>query len=230
MTAILQKPSPNFDDRGPDGLIDMLVLHYTGMESANAALERLCDRHSKVSAHYLIDEDGTVWQLVAEENRAWHAGLAYWRGETNINARSIGIELVNPGHEFGYRPFPEPQMKTLRALSQNILMRHPIEARNVVGHADVAPSRKEDPGELFDWAEMASHGIGLWPEADGPQSAGDPKSLLGAIGFDVADLAATLRAFQRHYRPLLISGEQDLETEMLIRRLAYLTGAGESVV
>ena len=155
--------SPNFDARPPGARIDMLVLHYTGMVSAEAAIERLCDPAAKVSAHYLIDEDGAVRRLVDENHRAWHAGEASWRGKSDINARSLGIELVNPGHEFGYRPFPEAQMAALEALAQDILARHTIEARNVVGHSDVAPRRKTDPGELFDWRRLAEAGIGLWP-------------------------------------------------------------------
>jgi len=123
----------------------MLVLHYTGMQSAEAALARLCDRAAKVSSHYVVDEDGSVYALVAEPNRAWHAGVSFWRGVTGLNDRSIGIEIVNPGHEFGYRPFPPAQMQAVRALCQGILRRWPgIEARNVVAHSDIAPNRKQD--------------------------------------------------------------------------------------
>ena len=150
---IVERPSPNHDTRGGQA-IDILLLHYTGMPSGEEALERLCDPNAepgRVSAHYCIDEAGTTYRLVAEEERAWHAGVASWAGATNINARSIGIELVNPGHEFGYRPFPEAQMHSLMTLSQDILRRHAIPARRVLGHSDVAPLRKEDPGELFDW-------------------------------------------------------------------------------
>ena len=138
----------------------MLVLHYTGMRSAAEALARLTDPEAKVSAHYLIDEDGTVVRLVDEEMRAWHAGVSFWRGATDINARSIGIELVNPGHEFGYRPFPRAQMAALIDLALDIVARWPIPARNVVGHSDVAPRRKMDPGELFDWPRLAAPASG----------------------------------------------------------------------
>ena len=148
MTA-LDRPSPNFDARPADTPVDMLVVHYTGMESAEAALARLCDAQAKVSAHYVIDEDGTVISLVAEDDRAWHAGESFWRGETAVNGRSVGVELVNPGDEFGYRDFPDAQMAALEQLAKDILARHPIEHRNVVGHSDVAPLRKTDPGELF---------------------------------------------------------------------------------
>jgi N-acetylmuramoyl-L-alanine amidase len=161
---ILQRSSPNFDSR--DGqTVDMLVLHYTGMKTAAEALERLCDPTAKVSAHYVVDEDGSIIQLVDEASRAWHAGVSSWRGHTNINQRSIGIEIVNPGHVFGYRTFPAAQMKSVVELCTQILARHAIPARNVVGHSDVAPARKQDPGELFDWALLAKHGIGLWPKA-----------------------------------------------------------------
>jgi len=154
MPLVIESPSPNFDAR-PDGqrgtqAIDILLLHYSGMESATAAIARLCDVTAKVSAHYCVDEDGILFRLVPEDRRAWHAGAASWAGAGDINARSIGIELVNPGHEFGYRSFPEAQMETLIELAGEILARHPIPPQRVLGHSDVAPLRKEDPGELFD--------------------------------------------------------------------------------
>ena len=152
----------------------MLVLHYTGMEDAGGALARLCDRASHVSAHYLIDEDGGVHRLVDESNRAWHAGLGFWRGERDINGRSIGIELANPGHEFGYREFPELQMQALIDLSRDILGRHTIPARNVVGHSDIAPDRKLDPGEFMDWPRLAEARIGLWPQ-EAPEPSENPR-------------------------------------------------------
>ena len=148
-------PSPNHDDRG-GAAIDMLVLHYTGMKTAEAALERLCDPAAKVSAHYTIDEDGTVYAHVPEARRAWHAGVSFWAGATDINSRSIGIELVNPGHEFGYRDFPDAQIAALITLCHGILLRHPIPSARVLGHSDVAPARKEDPGELFPWERLAA--------------------------------------------------------------------------
>ena len=153
----VDRPSPNWDSRG--GMpVDMLVLHYTGMPSGEAALARMCDPAAKVSAHYMIDENGTVHALVPEEMRAWHAGVSYWAGARDINARSIGIELVNPGHEFGYRAFPEGQIAALIELASGILTRHPIAAWRVLGHSDVAPMRKDDPGELFPWPELARQG------------------------------------------------------------------------
>src|SRR6478609_2257523 len=142
----------------------MLVLHYTGMKTASEALARLCDPAAKVSAHYTVDEDGTVYVHVPENRRAWHAGVSHWAGVDNVNARSIGIELVNPGHEFGYRAFPEAQIASLITLCHGILSRHAIPAARVLGHSDVAPARKEDPGELFPWGELALAGIGLWPQ------------------------------------------------------------------
>jgi N-acetylmuramoyl-L-alanine amidase len=159
---IIQHPSPNFNDREGHA-VDMLVLHYTGMKSGLNAIDRMCDTTAEVSAHYMIEEDGRIFQLVDESMRAWHAGKSYWRGHTNINQRSIGIELVNPGHEFGYRDFPEVQMQSVIWLCKEILVRHDIPARNVVGHSDVAPVRKDDPGERFPWQRLAGEGIGLWP-------------------------------------------------------------------
>lgn len=154
--------SPNHNERrlGPP---DMVVIHYTGMKTAAAARARLCDPAAEVSAHWLIDLDGTVEALVPEERRAWHAGVSEWEGERDVNSRSIGIELVNKGHEHGYHPFPEPQMAALEALLSAIMARWRIAARNVVGHEDVAPGRKIDPGEKFDWARLARRGLALRP-------------------------------------------------------------------
>ena len=195
----------------------MLVLHYTGMLTAEDALARLCDPSAKVSAHYLVDEDGVVYRLVAEERRAWHAGVAFWRGETNINSRSVSIELANPGHEWGYRPFPEAQMAALAALAKDILQRHPIPPRNVVGHSDIAPDRKLDPGEKFDWACLAADGIGLWP-ARGSAAAGPLRDMLAEYGYDISARHAGA-AFQRHFRPARIDGAADDETSALLADL-----------
>jgi len=200
----------------------MLVLHYTGMQSCEEALSRLCDGETKVSAHYLIDEDGTSYQLVEEARRAWHAGIASWCGISDVNGHSIGIELVNPGHEFGYRNFPEPQMQTLLALCTDILDRHAIAPRNVVGHSDVAPLRKQDPGELFDWQRLADAGIGSWPGQTAPAQLDEATvaDLLHDIGYDVSDLQATLMAFQRHYRPAQLDGIADPYTVCLLKCLS----------
>ena len=220
--------SPNFDARPAGTVVDMLVLHYTGMQSAAAALARLTDPAAKVSAHYLIEEDGTVVHLVDEEMRAWHAGASFWRGASDINARSIGIELVNPGHEFGYRPFPRDQMAGLVDLALGILERWPIPARNVVGHSDVAPQRKMDPGELFDWPRLARAGIGLWPaEADECLLDEDAvRAMLAEIGYATEDLFATLKAFQRHFRTARVNGRIDWQTARLARGLCTMLADG----
>jgi N-acetylmuramoyl-L-alanine amidase len=224
---ILDRPSPNHDDR--DSPIDMLILHYTGMRSANDAVGRLRDPAAEVSAHYVVDEDGTIFRLVPEDRRAWHAGISYWRGHKALNARSIGIEIVNPGHEWGYRDFPVLQMAAVCDLSLSILARHPIPARNVVGHSDIAPDRKQDPGEKFEWAELARNGVGLWPEGVPDLGTQDPvrdatnlrdvRAALREIGYDVAAegaldpaLSMVLRAFQRHWRPESITGQADSGT------------------
>ena len=225
------RPSPNHGPRRT-AAIDMLILHYTGMVSAEAALTRLTDPASAVSAHYLIAEDGAVWRLVPEERRAWHAGAAAWRGRGDINSASIGIELANPGHEFGYRPFPAAQMAALIALSRDILARHPIPARHVLGHSDVAPLRKQDPGELFDWPALARVGIGLFPEpaamALAPVDPAAARRLLAAIGYvlpqEAREQTAVLAAFQRHFRPARCDGHLDDETQARLSAVAALCG------
>jgi N-acetylmuramoyl-L-alanine amidase len=232
---LIERPSPNHDARPEGARIDMAVLHYTGMQTPEAALKRLCDKAAKVSAHYLIDEKGALYRLVADERRAWHAGVSSWGGADDINGRSIGIELANPGHEFGYRPFTEPQMRALLKLLSEIARRHKIPPSRVVGHSDVAPERKEDPGELFDWARLAKAGFGLWPEEGfNPKAGGgatpgaaELQRALRAIGYGIeesnkseARLKAVLRAFQRHFRPRLVDGEADWETARLILHLA----------
>lgn len=213
--------SPNFDARPDDVAIDMVVLHYTGMKTSEAALERLCDPVAKVSAHYLIHENGGGVQLVEEADRAWHAGIASWRGESDINARSIGIELVNPGHEFGYREFPDAQLSALEDLCQDILSRHPIPSRNVVGHSDIAPTRKQDPGEFFPWQRLATKKIGLWPRRLGTisSSADHAAALFSLYGYDVDNFPLAIGAFQRHFRPSRVDGIADGETLGLLRGL-----------
>jgi N-acetylmuramoyl-L-alanine amidase len=216
-----ERPSPNHDARPPDQAVDILLLHYTGMPSAAAALDRLVDPAARVSAHYLIEEDGAVWRLVDEGRRAWHAGVSHWAGATDINARSIGIELVNPGHEFGYRPFPAAQMAALEALAARIVARHPIPRHRVLGHADVAPRRKEDPGELFDWPRLARAGLAIWPQPPvEPRiwSVGEAQTALARFGYGVPrgghldiETRAVATAFQRHFRPQSLTGELDAE-------------------
>ena len=215
-------PSPNRDSRG-DTPIDMLVLHYTGMKSGEAALARMCDPAAKVSAHYMIDEDGAIHALVPEGMRAWHAGVSYWAGARNINACSIGIELVNPGHEFGYRAFPDAQIGALTELASGILARHAIPAWRVLGHSDVAPVRKDDPGELFPWAELAGQGIGLWPTRGDDPGEAKVTALLARFGYDPeAPLEKTVTAFQRHFRALRVDGMADAETRALLAGLIAL--------
>lgn len=218
---MLERLSPNFGERRGDATVDMLVFHYTGMTTAAAALERMCDPKAEVSAHYMVDENGAIVRLVDENKRAWHAGLSCWRGATDINSRSIGIELVNPGHDGGYRNFPDPQMETLTILVHDILRRHPIEPRNVVGHSDIAPGRKKDPGEFFNWAALARDGIGLWPG----RRVGEPRDIetvqrrLASIGYGIeitgepdAQTKAVVSAFQRHFRPERVDGLIDVDT------------------
>jgi N-acetylmuramoyl-L-alanine amidase len=204
-------PSPNHDERPPDTPVDTLILHYTGMRSGAEAIARLRDPVARVSSHYVVEEDGAVFRLVPEDRRAWHAGVSHWRGHALLNGRSIGIEIVNPGHEHGYRPFPALQMAAVCELCLGILARHPIPARNVVAHSDVAPDRKDDPGELFDWQGLARNGVGLWPGEEG--IAGDPLTLLGRIGYRTdLPLPVLLRAFQRHWRPERVDGIADAGT------------------
>ena len=241
--TIIDLPSPNHDGRG-GAAIDMVVVHYTGMPTAEAALARLTDAAAKVSAHYVITEPGAVYRLVAEDRRAWHAGLACWAGRRDVNGCSIGIELVNPGHEFGYRRFPSVQIAALERLGRDILERHRIPPARVLGHSDVAPERKIDPGELFDWQQLAAAGIGLWPAADFAISANGPglapelapgatgaavldlQIALAGIGYDVAGTGAydpafesVVAAFQRHFRQARVDGAADRETIGLIYHL-----------
>ncbi len=214
-------PSPNFDAR--TGEVQHLVLHYTGMHTGAAAVKRLCDPGAKVSSHYVIDEDGTVYGLVEEQFRAWHAGISYWRGMQALNDSSVGIEIVNPGHEWGYRAFPEAQIAAVLALAQEILNRHPIPARNVVGHSDIAPDRKQDPGELFPWKLLASEGVGVW--TDELAEPGDIEADLAAIGYDMRlPHSAVITAFQRHFMPEQVTGEADPATAGRAAALRRLTG------
>lgn len=215
------RTSPNFDARPAPGTIDALILHYTGMVSAEAALARLCDPAAKVSAHYVIDEDGAVIALVPEELRAWHAGVSVWQGSERLNDRSIGIELVNPGHEWGYRAFPEAQYAASIELCRGILARWPIPPRRVLGHSDVAPERKQDPGELFDWPRLAAAGIGLWPEPGPgrPRGIAQLQDELVRFGYPAprhgrfdAETRCVLAAFQRHFRPERVDGAPDTGT------------------
>jgi N-acetylmuramoyl-L-alanine amidase len=219
--------SPNFDDR-KGASVDTLVLHYTDMLSATAAIDHLCSPESQVSAHYVVAEDGTVSQLVDEAMRAWHAGEAHWRGQASLNARSIGIEIANPGHSHGYVPFPDVQMEAVILLCKGILARHEIPARNVVGHSDIAFLRKVDPGELFDWPRLAKAGIGLFPfdakpvlgselaRGDNGKKVIRLQTSLSNWGYGLKidgdygpKTEACVTAFQRHYRPGNLDGKWD---------------------
>jgi N-acetylmuramoyl-L-alanine amidase len=193
MISILDHASPNFGPRRR-AVIDMLVLHYTVIDAA-ASLDRLCDPAAEVSAHYLIEEDGRVFALVPEAMRAWHAGKSCWQGDPDVNSRSIGVELVNPGNI----PFAETQINALIELAAAILARHPIPAANVVGHSDVAPGRKDDPGALFPWERLAGAGIGIWPFPDPADQPDD--TVLASWGYDLTDVEAARSAFRLHFRP-----------------------------
>ena len=227
-------PSPNFDARNAP--VDILLLHYTGMKTAEAAIDRLRDPAAQVSAHYVVDEDGTTLRLVPEEMRAWHAGTSYWQGARDINARSIGIEIVNPGHEFGYRPFPDAQIQAVLALAQDIVRRHGIAPSRVLGHSDVAPLRKEDPGELFDWRFLAANGVGTWAQPK-PSQWSDAEFMLalGRYGYDLEGPAGTdpaqarraaITAFARHFRPARLDPVPDPELKAVLNGLIDFIAAG----
>ncbi|MFJ6024829.1 N-acetylmuramoyl-L-alanine amidase [Brevundimonas sp. NPDC092305] len=245
MLVVRDAPSPNFDNRRAPP--DMLVLHYTGMQTADLAVARLRDPEAKVSAHYVVDEDGAILRLVAEERRAWHAGRGAWQGETDCNAASIGIEIVNPGHEFGYRAFPDAQMDAVISLISDIRTRWTIPDARIIGHSDMAPDRKQDPGELFQWKRLASVGHGLWfdPAPERITALGNPLSP-GEDGIGVIVLRAglhrlgyglqpggeyddetrlTVEAFQRHWRPEKVDGIADGETRARLVGLLQLASA-----
>lgn len=222
---ITERPSPNHEPRPAGATIDTLILHYTGMQSGAEAIARLRDPAAIVSSHYVVEEDGQVLRLVPEALKARHAGISHWRGHEALNATSIGIEIVNPGHEWGYRHFPALQMAAVADLCLEILARHPIPARNVVGHSDVSPDRKQDPGELFDWEGLAANGIGIWPLEDGA-AEGDAVELLGRIGYrtDLA-LPVLVTAFQRHWRQERVDGVADAGTLARMQGLIRLLQA-----
>lgn len=235
-------PSPNHDARAV--AVDILLLHYTGMKSAQAAQDRLCDPAAKVSSHYLVFEDGKVCQMVPEARRAWHAGVSSWCGATDINSHSIGIEIANPGHDFGYPDFPPQQMDAVIALCRDILTRHNIAPKRVLAHSDVAPSRKDDPGEKFPWDRLAAAGVGLWLEptkiTPGPElDPGDHSAFISELqnalkqfgygleatgNFDQATKEVVI-AFQRHFRPARVDGIVDHSTLETLKRLLALAQA-----
>jgi N-acetylmuramoyl-L-alanine amidase len=216
-----ERLSPNFNDRALP--ISMIVLHYTEMKPVETALDRLCDAEAQVSAHYLISEEGEVTRLVAEEKRAWHAGASFWRGHKDVNSASIGIELDHPGHALGYRPFAEEQIDALIPLLHRIQRQYDIPRANVVGHSDVAPARKTDPGELFPWDRLAEYGLCLpRPRIE----LGDPFDNDGAFylalerfGYDITDGHKAVEAFQRRWRPERIDGEIDGQLRAVLFQL-----------
>lgn len=231
------RPAVNFDERRAG--LDILLLHYTGMETAEAACERLCAAPGGVSCHYFVFEDGRVLQLVPERARAWHAGVSSWEDETDVNSRSVGVEIVNPGHEFGYRDFPDAQIRSVIDLSRDICARNAILPERVLAHSDVAPRRKQDPGERFPWGLLAAEGVGHWVPPTAVEDAA-PKLGEGDVGEPVEELqallsiygyrieidgtfgpttAAVVRAFQRHFRPVRVDGVADFSTAGTLRKL-----------
>ena len=238
---IIKSPSPNFENRPPSVSVNLLLFHYTGMKSASEAIARLCNPNSKVSAHYLIDEVGNIFSLVEESKRAWHAGVASWNDDVDINNISVGVEIANPGHEFGYSRYPERQMVAVETLSIDIIKRHSIRAARVLAHSDVSPSRKCDPGELFDWERLAAAGIGIWPKIL-PVSVDfeigtirQCQKQLKMIGYGLKITGVldeltrdTILAFQRHWLPNRLTGKFDVETvwrmESVLRALEQSRG------
>lgn len=227
--AIVWRPSPNFNARRvPPGCnpVRQLILHYTGMPTGAEAEERLLDADSGVSAHYLVHEDGRVVQMVDEAGRAWHAGVSRWRGCEDLNSSSVGVEIVNPGHEWGYQPFPAVQMRAVVRLASAICVRHRIDRADVIGHSDIAPARKQDPGELFDWALLARHRLALGRPRRLLADPGWPDSAfalaLERFGYDVTDLGAAVIAFQRRFRQDNPDGVIDGETRAILFTLQVL--------
>ncbi|MFN7113795.1 MAG: N-acetylmuramoyl-L-alanine amidase [Alphaproteobacteria bacterium] len=226
---LTQSPSPNFDDRAGGAAPSVLVLHYTDLPDAETSRQWMCDPAKKVSSHYLVDLDGSVIQLVDEDKRAWHAGQSYWRGMTDLNTHSIGIEIQNTGHSLGYVPFPDLQIGGVIALCHDILGRHDIPARNIVAHSDIAPARKQDPGHLFPWRILAAAGIGLWP-AEKVSGLMTPQAFMAGlahIGYDPSLPPEVLvPAFQRHFDPEAFDDDEvsGIVTARTMARLSGLIG------
>jgi N-acetylmuramoyl-L-alanine amidase len=227
--TVIDRPSPNHGPRRRGKKVDMLVLHYTGMKTLEAALDRLCDPKAEVSAHYVVARDGCVFRLVDERRRAWHAGVSFWAGERDVNGRSVGIELENTGRQ----AFPPRQIAALIALARGILKRHRIPAHRVLGHSDVSPRRKTDPGAKFPWRTLARAGIGFWPQPKPKPKRGkkmpeiaDVQRALQAFGYAIAVTGkadaqnrAVIRAFQRRFRPRQLDGRIDKETAAMAAAL-----------
>jgi len=224
----LWQPSPNFGERRGGARPALIVLHYTAMTSAEAALARLCDPAHQVSAHYLIGADGTLWQMVDESHRAWHAGSGCWGGCEDVNSRSIGIELDNDGSA----PFAEPMMARLEALLVDLLTAYDLPPERVIGHSDLAPERKTDPGRRFDWARLARHGLSVWPDPAEPivaRSEHLPDTFRRAaarFGYPPADPALVLAAFRDRFRPAA-TGPLCAEDAALMQALARRWPAGD---
>jgi N-acetylmuramoyl-L-alanine amidase len=236
------RASPNHGERKPGMKLNMLVLHYTGMSTAEAAISHLCSPASEVSAHYVVLEDGHIVQCVPEQRRAWHAGQSSWEGETDINSCSIGIEIVNPGHDAGYPDFPKRQIAAVTALCRSILTRYRIPAERVLAHSDVAPTRKHDPGEKFPWRTLHSSGIGLWVKpapivpggtiyvlGENNPAIKEMQELLNRYGYAVTptgyldgNTRDAIAAFQRHFRPEKVDGVFDISTLETLRSLVAL--------
>ena len=232
-------PAENFEPRRKGVKPSILLMHYTGMPSCEKAIDWLSRRESKVSCHYVIDIEGSVTQMVSEKLRAWHAGVSRWRGERDINSHSIGIEIHNPGHGDDYNEFPDRQMQAVTELSREIIARWGIAQENVLGHSDVSPGRKIDPGEKFDWAGLAAAGVGRWvePEPLGPligthsrqvteEAIAHVQRLLAGYGYGVeingrldAEGRDVISAFQRHFRPQRVDGVIDASTMATLERL-----------
>ncbi len=234
------RPASNFNDRAAGFHPSLLILHYTGMPSAQSALDWLCSSQSQVSCHYFVFEDGQTVQLVPESLRAWHAGESFWKGETDINSQSIGIEISNPGHEHGYREFPQEQIKAVIELCKDIMIRRDILPTGVLAHSDIAPNRKQDPGEKFPWRELHESGVGCWvdplPERTDGKVVGEGctgdivkqiQGRLKKIGYRIIDngiydhqTRKCIEAFQRHFRPELVDGKVDVSTLTSLKFLA----------
>jgi N-acetylmuramoyl-L-alanine amidase len=228
---IIDRASPNFDERTIEGDIGYIILHYTGMKSAEEAIARLTDADSKVSAHYTIDEDGTIYRHVDESKRAWHAGSSFWQDQNDLNSLSVGVEIVNPGHEWGYRAFTDVQIDAVIELCRGIMQRHDMDPENVLAHSDIAPARKEDPGELFPWKKLAIHGIGIWPDVsdeDKVKATGIiMERALTDFGYDPrVKFRDKLIAFQRHFVPeAFTDGSAGTENSLSRARLyTFLAG------
>lgn len=196
---IINTPSPNFNARRDGKAPSMVVLHYTGMKTAEEALARLCDPTAEVSAHFVVKEDGRVHQLVDMDQRAWHAGVSYWAGESDINSASIGVEIVNPGHEFGYQAFPDMQMESVVSICELVANKYGVPRGRYLAHSDVAPERKQDPGELFDWGLLAREGYGILPD---PNFNGEGVEDLTRLGYNHnVDFSDLVESFHRHFLP-----------------------------